>query len=212
MAEKTKSPLSEPLELLQKTRSVKIPKKEIKRSGFANLINSVLKLSGLRELEENINILDSGIGTQGFKKETLCLARETLKSIVRQLVKQVVCGGEIEESEKRYQVVNEEKIEIDDEGYLKDWKEWKPEVAVCMAKGDGLELEEIHWRIILLYKELFEKGGGEMIPKIPKFIKELNKIDNSRKWETRDISEYFPAGLAKQTIRYAGLLKPTCSD
>lgn len=103
-----------------------------------------------------------------------------------------------------------ESFEIDDNGYLIDWRVWNKKIAIYLAKEDGVELTEPHWKVINMYRKLFEENG-----KIPQIQLLVNRLSKEHGWyyqEVKRIYELFSAGLAVQACRYAGLPKPTCSN
>lgn len=97
--------------------------------------------------------------------------------------------------------------EVDEEGYLQDWEEWKEGLAGHMAKIDNLELTKEHWDIIRFLREYFTKY--QIAPMIKILTKEIAKTMGPEKGNTKYLYELFPAGPAKQACRYAGLPKPT---
>jgi TusE/DsrC/DsvC family sulfur relay protein len=97
--------------------------------------------------------------------------------------------------------------EIDEDGFLMDWQEWKEGMAEQMAKEDGLTLTNEHWEVIKFLREYFIKF--QIAPMIKILVKEIGKAMGPAKGNTKYLYELFPAGPAKQACRYAGLPKPT---
>ncbi len=97
--------------------------------------------------------------------------------------------------------------EVDEDGYLQDWQEWKEGMAQVMATQDGLTLTSEHWDIIKFLREYFMKF--QIAPMIKILVKEIGKAMGPEKGNTKYLYELFPAGPAKQACRYAGLPKPT---
>jgi len=102
---------------------------------------------------------------------------------------------------------NGKEYELDEDGYLTDWKEWTEGMAGEMAKEDGLELSANHWTIIKFLRDYFVKF--EIAPMIKILVKELGKSFGPEMGNTKYLYTLFPAGPAKQACRYAGLPKPT---
>jgi TusE/DsrC/DsvC family sulfur relay protein len=99
------------------------------------------------------------------------------------------------------------KYEIDEDGFLVDWQDWKEGMAQLMANEDGLTLTSEHWEIIKFLREYFIKF--QIAPMIKILVKELGKAMGPEKGNTKYLYELFPAGPAKQACRFAGLPKPT---
>lgn len=97
--------------------------------------------------------------------------------------------------------------EVDEDGYLQDWKEWKEGIAQLMASQDSITLGPEHWDIIKFLREYFIKF--EIAPMIKILVKEIGKVMGPEKGNTKYLYELFPGGPAKQACRYAGLPKPT---
>ena len=100
-------------------------------------------------------------------------------------------------------------IETDDEGYLQNLDNWNKEMAVYIAKKEGIELTEKHWELINWIREYFAKF--QVAPAIKSLIKEVQKLENieDKKEANKFIYELFPDGPAKQLAMIAGLPKPT---
>ncbi len=119
--------------------------------------------------------------------------RKTLRFIVRHFVDQVVCED-----------INKE---VDEDGFLKDWKKWKPEVAVCMAQRDKIEeLNDDQWLMILTIREFMEKNEGEDPNAI--YLKTLLNKKSKSEWNLKRIREAFGGdGFMQRAWQYAGALK-----
>src|SRR4030042_2848504 len=102
---------------------------------------------------------------------------------------------------------NGKEHELDEDGYLTDWKAWEEGMAGEMAKEDGRELTDKHWTIIKFLRDYFVKF--EIAPMIKILVKELGKAFGPEMGNTKYLYQLFPAGPAKQACRYAGLPQPT---
>ena len=73
--------------------------------------------------------------------------------------------------------LNNRQIELDDEGYLENPKDWNKEVAEYLAGMEGIELTSEHWIVLDYLREYYRKY--QSIPpdwKVTKvLIKRLNK-------------------------------------
>jgi tRNA 2-thiouridine synthesizing protein E len=93
------------------------------------------------------------------------------------------------------------KVELDDDGYLKNPSDWSEEMAKELASEEGIsELTDQHWAVInLMRKEYLEKGDA---PSIRRLTKESGV-------PVKDLYQMFPKGPAKKAARIAGIPKPT---
>ena len=91
-------------------------------------------------------------------------------------------------------------IEFDGDGFLVNPEIWNVDIAVEIAKEDGIHnLTEQHWsEINVIRNNYLEKG---MAPMIRVICKETNL-------KLREIYELFPLGPARGACRIAGLPKP----
>jgi dissimilatory sulfite reductase related protein len=91
-------------------------------------------------------------------------------------------------------------FEVDGDGFLSKPELWNKDIAVLIAKYDGIDdLSEKHWAIInIIRNNWLEKGMAPMI----------RVICQSTGLKLRDIYELFPLGPARGACRVAGLPKP----
>jgi tRNA 2-thiouridine synthesizing protein E len=90
-----------------------------------------------------------------------------------------------------------------DEGYLVDPSDWSEEVAVELARREGIVLTEEHWAVIRFVREYYEQH--HIIPDARFVIKFLAE---TRGAERNDLFKLFPYGYVKQTCKIAGMRKP----
>ncbi|MFP3860260.1 MAG: TusE/DsrC/DsvC family sulfur relay protein [Bacteroidota bacterium] len=90
-------------------------------------------------------------------------------------------------------------VNVDEEGYLEDYKQWNEDIAKEIAQEEGIELTDKHWEVFKYLREQYEAGASLTIRKVGKSgitdIKELYKL--------------FPGGPLKKSSRIAGIPKPT---
>ena len=98
-------------------------------------------------------------------------------------------------------------FETDEEGYLANLSDWKPELANEMAKLDDAELTENHWEVINFLREYYEEY--QIAPAVRVLTKAIGKRLGKDKGNSKYLYELFPYGPAKQACKYAGLPKPT---
>ncbi len=91
-------------------------------------------------------------------------------------------------------------VELNDEGFFVDPKQWTEEMAAELARQEGIEeLTEDHWKVIkFMRQEYLDKGTGPSVRALGKTsgvsIKELHAL--------------FPKGPAKVAAKIAGIPKP----
>ena len=91
-------------------------------------------------------------------------------------------------------------IEVDDEGFMTNFSQWTREIAVAIAKEEGiLELTPTHWKVIEFMQKEFKENG-----QVPT-VRRLNKTGVI---STKELYEIFPGGPAKKAAKIAGLAKP----
>lgn len=91
-------------------------------------------------------------------------------------------------------------VEMDDENFMVDHKQWSEDIARALAKDEGIEeLTERHFDVINFMRQEFEeKGSG------PSF----RALKNRGGIPTKELYQLFPKGPAKKAARVAGIPKP----
>ena len=91
-------------------------------------------------------------------------------------------------------------VELNEEGFFVDPTQWTKDMAVEMAKADGIDtLTDQHWTVLeFMRKEYFEKGTGPT-------VRVLGKTSGV---SVKELYELFPKGPAKMAARIAGIPKP----
>ena len=91
-------------------------------------------------------------------------------------------------------------LEVDADGNLANLSDWNEEVALELAKAEGIEeLTERHWAVLNFMRKVYEETGHA--PSIRKLTKESGV-------GTKELYELFPKGPAKKAAKIAGLPKP----
>jgi len=91
-------------------------------------------------------------------------------------------------------------VEVDAEGYLNDHKIWNRNLAVAIAKEEGIDpLTDRHFDVIDFMRKEYEETGSAPS------IRRLNKLNVV---PTKELYELFPGGPAKKAAKIAGLGKP----
>ncbi len=91
-------------------------------------------------------------------------------------------------------------LEVDADGNLSNLSDWNEEIALELAKSEGIEeLNEDHWKVINYMRKVFAEDGSA--PSIRKLTKESGV-------NTKELYALFPKGPAKKSAKIAGLPKP----
>lgn len=92
-------------------------------------------------------------------------------------------------------------VAVDEDGFIQDPSAWNEEVAMALAKAEGVEeLTEDHWKLVKYLRDYYQSYG--MAPMIRKLCKETG-------YDLKAIYQLFPSGPAKGACKIAGLPKPT---
>ena len=91
-------------------------------------------------------------------------------------------------------------IEFDADGFMSKLEDWNEEVAVELAKEEGIEsLNDRHWIVLNFMRNVFREKGDA--PSMRKLTKESGV-------PTKELYQLFPKGPAKKSAKIAGLPKP----
>jgi TusE/DsrC/DsvC family sulfur relay protein len=93
-----------------------------------------------------------------------------------------------------------ETVELNEEGFLVNSDDWTRELAVEVAKQEGIEeLTDEHWKIIEFCRERAEESGAAPT---------LRQITQGAGIPTKQLFALFPKGPAKKVAKISGLGKP----
>lgn len=97
--------------------------------------------------------------------------------------------------------IDGQKLEISEEGFLVDPKQWNAAVAAYLAKTEeGLnQLSDEHWAVISFIREHYVRNS--LAPMVRSICKTTGL-------PLKRIYELFPSGPAKGACKLAGLPKP----
>ena len=97
--------------------------------------------------------------------------------------------------------VNGTAFEVDEDGFLVNLSDWTEEMAVFLAKEEGVEeLSEDHWKLINYLRGYFKDYG--IAPMVRKMTKESG-------YSLKEIYDLVPSGPSKGACKVVGLPKPT---
>jgi tRNA 2-thiouridine synthesizing protein E len=91
-------------------------------------------------------------------------------------------------------------VQVNDEGFMTNPAEWTKEIAMEVAKDEGIaELTAAHWQIIDFCRKTAGTSGGAPT---------LRSITSGAGVSTKDLFALFPKGPAKKVAKISGLGKP----
>ncbi|HUL58596.1 MAG TPA: TusE/DsrC/DsvC family sulfur relay protein [Anaeromyxobacteraceae bacterium] len=97
--------------------------------------------------------------------------------------------------------VNENVLELDEDGFIQQPEKWDNAVALALAETEGVSaLTPQHWKLVNYLRDYYLKFGAA--PMIRKVCKDCDMKLN-------EIYALFPSGPAKGACKVAGLPKPT---
>lgn len=97
-------------------------------------------------------------------------------------------------------------IETDQEGFLSNSFQWSQELAVELAKREGINLTPQHWTLMNYLREYYEIY--DIAPPMRMMVKMMSEEYDKEQINSRVLQNLFPKGPAKQGSRFAGLPKP----
>ncbi len=90
------------------------------------------------------------------------------------------------------------RLDVTEDGYLTDLSQWNKEIAIEIAKQQGIELTDKHWEVIYWIQEQVKKDAALSI----RGIKKSGVLD------IKQFYELFPGGPLKISTKIAGVPKP----
>lgn len=101
---------------------------------------------------------------------------------------------------------NQQRIATDQEGYLLNVQDWRPEMVNIMAQKENIELTEAHWEVVNFVRDFYLEFNTS--PAIRPLVKAMGLKFGAEKANSRYLYRLFPKGPAKQATKLAGLPKP----
>ena len=103
-------------------------------------------------------------------------------------------------------IVDQQTIQLDKEGFLKDLSQWNSQVAEQLAHNEGITLGNDHWEIINLLQQFYREF--EFSPAMRPLVKYVAQQLGSDKGKSLYLLSLFPNSPAKLAAKIAGLPKP----
>ena len=90
-------------------------------------------------------------------------------------------------------------IELTDEGFLTDPSEWNKDVAIALAKEEGIELTDKHYEVFEYLRA--QQAAGTVLT--------IRRVGKSGIVDIKGLYDLFPGGPLKKSSKLAGIPKPT---
>lgn len=97
-------------------------------------------------------------------------------------------------------------IKRDPQGFLVDLDDWNEEVAIVIAREEGIELSDDHWEVIWLLREFYAEF--DLSPANRILVKAVKEELGEEKGNSIYLMQLFPGSPAKLASKIAGLPKP----
>lgn len=89
-------------------------------------------------------------------------------------------------------------IATNEEGYLSDLAQWSRDVAIEIARDEGIEMTDAHWKVIDFIQSSFRSSE-------PLSMRSIGKRGPV---SVKELYELFPGGPLKKASKIAGIPKP----
>ena len=89
-------------------------------------------------------------------------------------------------------------VEVNEEGYLKDFSQWDKEIAENIAKEENVDMSDRHWEVI----EFLQKAHQD------KVALSIRRVGKSGVVDIKEFYKLFPNGPLKISTKIAGIPKP----
>ncbi len=97
-------------------------------------------------------------------------------------------------------IIGEQRIALDKKGYMEQESQWNEEVALALARREGIEmLTDRHWRVLRFLRQYYAEYGQAPI---------LRKLCKQCDLDLQELYRLFPAGPSEGAWKLAGLPRP----
>ncbi len=107
---------------------------------------------------------------------------------------------------KRTLDIDGRSISLDDEGYLIEPGDWSEDVAVELARLEGLALGAQHWSVLHFMRRFLE--DKQVAPDARFVVRHLAEAFDLGGEARARLFELFPYGYVKQACKIAGMRRP----
>jgi len=88
----------------------------------------------------------------------------------------------------------------DGDGYLRDIRQWTPQIGLAMAQADDFPIDQQMWDQVMFVRSYYQKT--DKVPSIRQFIKAI-------KADKKELFRMWKNGPLKPITKYGGMPKPT---
>jgi tRNA 2-thiouridine synthesizing protein E len=99
------------------------------------------------------------------------------------------------------------KLDLDNDGYLKELSAWDAKVAVVLAAAEELDLTDAHWDVLNVLRDFHRETG--VSPSMRPLVKLVRESLGEDKGTSLYLLGLFPGNPAKVAAKIAGLPRPT---
>ena len=89
-------------------------------------------------------------------------------------------------------------VKVNEEGYFTDPSQWNKEIAIDIAKEEGIELTDQHFKVLEMLRQ--KNDAGEALS--------IRGINKSGVIDVKTFYELFPGAPLKKATKIAGIPKP----
>ena len=97
-------------------------------------------------------------------------------------------------------------INTDEDGFVLDPEDWNEDFASSTAEQYEIELNEDHWRVIHLIRQLYSESG--VVPELRIILRNLREQIGKDNATRKYVYALFPYGYGQQGCKIAGMRKP----
>ena len=90
------------------------------------------------------------------------------------------------------------KLNLTEDGYLSDVSQWNRDIAIELAKEEGIELTDKHWEVLSWIQEQVKNDAALSV----RGVKKSGVVD------IKEFYALFPGGPLKVSTKIAGVPKP----
>ena|SRR5271157_371889 len=89
-------------------------------------------------------------------------------------------------------------VQVNNEGYMLDYKQWTKDIAIEIAKELNITLTDKHWAVLEFLRQKHAKSENLTI----------RSVGNSGITDIKEFYQLFPGGPLKYSSKIAGIPKP----
>jgi len=101
--------------------------------------------------------------------------------------------------------VESRQIDTDEEGYLVEPGDWDDAVARALARAEGIDLGDDHWRVLRFMREYYDE---HRVAADARFVIRCLADAGHGPGARARLFELFPYGYVKQACKIAGMKRP----